>query len=262
MTNRTAARLLGKRSAFTLIELLVVIAIIAILAAILFPVFAQARAKARQANSISNLRQLGLAVAMYAQDYEGYPFHSSPSAQTPRTRWPDYLYPYVKNEAMFRAPGAHQSFFLKAFAHNATAFYGGYGYNYQYFGNNRHPFTATDSAIDRPAETIALADTEGCSFDKGVLNAGNYVIDPPLPSLRGSRPDTPGDGFYGAPGSAECSGVAGCRALPAERHSEMVTVAFADGHAKAMKRRQMDDFNRDGQPDNGFWNGYADPTRR
>jgi prepilin-type N-terminal cleavage/methylation domain-containing protein/prepilin-type processing-associated H-X9-DG protein len=250
------------RVAFTLIELLVVIAIIAILAAILFPVFAQARAKARQASSVSNLKQLGMAVSMYVQDWEAYPTHSSPSSLSPRTRWPDYLFPYVKNEAIFRSPGAPASAFLKSFAHNPAALYGGYGYNYQYLGNTRHPFAATDADIERPAETIALADTEGSSFDKGVLNAGNYVIDPPLPSLRGSRPTTPGDGFYGAPGTAECSGLWLCRAVPAERHSEMVTVAFADGHAKAMKRKQMDDSNRDGVPDNGFWSGKADPTQR
>src|SRR5207302_3892260 len=64
-----------RREAFTLIELLVVIAIIAILAAILFPVFAQARAKARQASCTSNLKQLNLAVIMYKQDYdETFPY--------------------------------------------------------------------------------------------------------------------------------------------------------------------------------------------
>src|SRR5437660_1778673 len=61
---------LRQRRAFTLIELLVVIAIIAILAAILFPVFAQAREKARQATCQSNLRQIGMAVQMYAQDFD------------------------------------------------------------------------------------------------------------------------------------------------------------------------------------------------
>jgi prepilin-type N-terminal cleavage/methylation domain-containing protein/prepilin-type processing-associated H-X9-DG protein len=253
---------LAARRAFTLIELLVVIAIIAILAAILFPVFAQARAKARQTSSVSNLKQLGMAVSMYVQDWETYPLHSSASSQTPRTRWPDYLFPYVKNEAIFRSPSAPARAFLKPFAHNPSVLYGGYGYNYQYLGNTRHPFAATDAEIERPAETIALADTEGCSFDRGVLNAGNYVVDPPLPSLRGSRPTTPGAGFYGAPGTSECSGLWLCRAVPAERHNELVTVAFADGHAKAMKRKQLDDSNRDGVPDNGLWSGKADHTQR
>ncbi|RZM10951.1 MAG: prepilin-type N-terminal cleavage/methylation domain-containing protein, partial [Pedobacter sp.] len=66
--NRTQRTFTGRKAGFTLIELLVVIAIIAILAAILFPVFAQAREKARQASSLSNIKQLGLAMQMYIQD--------------------------------------------------------------------------------------------------------------------------------------------------------------------------------------------------
>ena len=84
------------RSGFTLIELLVVIAIIAILAAILFPVFAQAREKARQATCMSNLKQTGLAVLMYAGDYdEQLPWGASNGGGV-TTTWYDLVEPYVK----------------------------------------------------------------------------------------------------------------------------------------------------------------------
>lgn len=248
--------------AFTLIELLVVVAIIAILAAILFPVFAQARTKARQASSLSNLRQIGIGIAMYMQDNEAYPGGSSPGSQTPRTRWPDHIYPYVKNEAIFLAPGADEETFRKPFAHNANVKYGGYGYNFQYLGNTRFPFYASDADIVAPAETVAVADTEGCSFDAGVRNVGNYMIDPPLPSARGSRPATPGAGFYGDPAAGDCVGKNGCRAVPSERHQGMVMVGFADGHAKAIKRSRLDDFDNSGASDNGYWNGKGDSTKR
>jgi prepilin-type N-terminal cleavage/methylation domain-containing protein/prepilin-type processing-associated H-X9-DG protein len=91
----------GKESrprGFTLIELLVVIAIIAILAAILFPVFAQARAKARQATCLSNLKQLGVAIMAYAQDYdETYPLANYPVfGGGSNTSWQFMVDPYVK----------------------------------------------------------------------------------------------------------------------------------------------------------------------
>ncbi len=243
-----------------MIELLVVIAIIAILAAILFPVFAQAREKARQANCFSNLRQMGLALTMYVTDNEGYPLSSSPSSQVPRSRWPDHVFPYVKNEKLFTCISAPMDVFRKPWFHNVNSFYGGYGYNYQYLGNSRFPFTATDSQIQAPASTIAVADTQGCGWDAGIRNAGNYAIDPPYPSAAGARPTTPGDGFYGA--GAECGGAWGCRAVPAERHSQMVGVVFCDGHARSMRLSRMDDSNGDGQPDNGHYNGSGDATLR
>lgn len=111
------------KKAFTLIELLVVIAIIAILAAILFPVFAQAREKARQASCTSNVKQLSLAFQMYTQDYDEYfPYwswwYSSTQGGCPRSDnpgpcghfeslWFNSIYPYVKNSQVYACPSAN-----------------------------------------------------------------------------------------------------------------------------------------------------------
>jgi prepilin-type N-terminal cleavage/methylation domain-containing protein/prepilin-type processing-associated H-X9-DG protein len=89
-----------KRRGFTLIELLVVIAIIAILAAILFPVFARARAKARQNNCLSNVKQIMLAVLMYVQDYDEF----FPNTAGGQTMFTTILPPYTKNTQLFVCP--------------------------------------------------------------------------------------------------------------------------------------------------------------
>jgi prepilin-type N-terminal cleavage/methylation domain-containing protein/prepilin-type processing-associated H-X9-DG protein len=103
-----------RNSGFTLIELLVVIAIIAILAAILFPVFAQAREKARTASCSSNAKQLALAVLMYKQDYdERFPFggwRSTGQGVFPQDNgthdWQNTTIPYIKNKGVFRCPSS------------------------------------------------------------------------------------------------------------------------------------------------------------
>jgi prepilin-type N-terminal cleavage/methylation domain-containing protein/prepilin-type processing-associated H-X9-DG protein len=117
----------GQRG-FTLIELLVVIAIIAILAAILFPVFAQARESARKTQCLSNTRQIGTAVMMYVQDYDetffpqpwpggcaetGY-FTNNPNQ--PRQHWATMVYPYIKNGGIFDCPSYSGVTYIAAYA--------------------------------------------------------------------------------------------------------------------------------------------------
>ncbi len=89
-----------KKSAFTLIELLVVIAIIAILAAILFPVFARARENARRASCQSNLKQIGLGITQYAQDYD----ERLPARDTILGNWRQVIQPYIKSTQLFACP--------------------------------------------------------------------------------------------------------------------------------------------------------------
>ena len=104
------------RRGFTLIELLVVIAIIAILAAILFPVFAKAREKAKAASCMSNLKQLGLGMTMYIQDYDSnYPVCGFRTVGNMAGYWAYAIYPYVKNLKMYQCP---------SFVHYYSRFWG------------------------------------------------------------------------------------------------------------------------------------------
>ena len=108
-----------RRNGFTLIELLVVIAIIAILAAILFPVFAKAREKARQSSCLSNFKQIGLAIMQYAQDYDERMVNEWYDAAAPfpwewcntgdYTNYQDYITPYIKNTQIFVCPSTQRT---------------------------------------------------------------------------------------------------------------------------------------------------------
>ena len=153
----------SRRFAFTLIELLVVIAIISILASILFPVFARARENARRASCTSNMKQLGLSVMMYKQDYDG---------KFPKAGWADNLpcpdgsgdmcgaswevkiYPYVKSLQVYVCPSDSNSNRGWKGDNQGTSEIS-YGYNYDNLDN------VNEAAIEKPSQMIMMADAGG-----------------------------------------------------------------------------------------------------
>jgi len=137
------------RRGFTLIELLVVIAIIAFLAAILFPVFAKAREKARQSSCLSNVKQMCVAVLSYAQDYdEGLPTSYNPFVPTTCDQWYETLQPYMKSTQIHRCPSVSANW--------ATS----YGWNCDYlgYGSSSSCTYIFMTEVAKPSETMVLAD--------------------------------------------------------------------------------------------------------
>jgi prepilin-type N-terminal cleavage/methylation domain-containing protein len=139
-----------RRDGFTLIELLVVIAIIAILAAILFPVFGKAREKARQTSCTSNLSQLAKANIMYMQDWDNY---FLPQPRTGDLHWRPMMLPYVKSERVFECPSdsgvpySDWQAFLKG--DSCFSYYGtSYWYNIGLWGREEAEVLSYDSASD------------------------------------------------------------------------------------------------------------------
>lgn len=210
-----------RRSGFTLIELLVVIAIIAILAAILFPVFARAREKARAASCQSNLKQIGIAWAMYIQDYdETLPglYTVTPGLSGGYFHTPEVLNPYVKNVQLWLCPSDKSSYqtFQDPPGLNIN-----YGYNQSRFAQVSVQFDGFLSLakIDDPAQTIVFIDDTN-------LYAGPYS--PAIPAGYNPAENVPND-----PTQAN---LASCRAVP--RHNDMYNILFADSHVKTMKDTQ------------------------
>ena len=216
------------RSAFTLIELLVVIAIVAILAAILFPVFAQAREKARQSACLSNCKQIGLSVMMYAEDYDqAYPLYVHAPGHD--DWWYEMIQPYVKNKSVFTCPSVK----LRRDRTPDDFGYNGYGVNYMHvimYGPGwdwtRDPKTQGPkrlAALSRPAETLMIADAQ---TEKGPDAGWGW------PALYCPV------SFPGGPNWQSVHGIDKTWALT-NRHNEGGNYIFADGHTKWMRRQAV-----------------------
>lgn len=279
-----------KNAGFTLVELLVVIGIIALLISILLPSLNRARQAAVTLKSLSNLRQIGMALEMYRNEHRGWYPPSTGENFTPKPHWPDLIYSYIQSTEVFMSPAlddSERARMLKVFIHtlgtDQELYFGGYGYNYQYLGNGRtvgqtaSPYSATTKDIRVTSETVAVADTLGSRANAypGYDSTGVYAIDPPLGSVdlgsKGSRRNSltpgsgtgnsyyrPGDDELGTPGEVDYR----VRSTPAERNAGRIAIVFCDGHAATMTLKELDDYNGDGVLDNGWWNGRADASKK
>lgn len=205
----------SNRKAFTLIELLVVIAIIAILAAILFPVFARARENARRASCQSNLKQIGLGIMQYTQDYDeklprsanldSSPFESNPASSGTYHLWWHAIYPYVKSTQVYICPSTNDTWSGNYFPSPLAA----YGMNY-YIGG------LALASIPQVAITPMLADTT------------YYLTSPSNQCSSGHNGVTTINPY--------CTSATGFNAdPPIARHLDTFNLLYADGHVKSEK---------------------------
>jgi prepilin-type N-terminal cleavage/methylation domain-containing protein/prepilin-type processing-associated H-X9-DG protein len=195
------------RRGFTLIELLVVIAIIAILASILFPVFARAREKARQTSCLSNIKQLTLGLNMYAQDYDEMlprgAFDVDGSwGNADDTSWRVVVLPYVKNVQIYQCPSKRMSSMFDGSLLDGTL-NAGYGLNYAHYADGTNPSGKALGEADDASAVVLLLESDGSFY----ISEGAASLHPGwVPTADWSK-----------------------------RHNGGSNVGFLDGHAKWLK---------------------------
>ncbi|GMV89712.1 MAG: hypothetical protein AMXMBFR81_26430 [Chthonomonas sp.] len=261
---------MNQRRAFTLIELLVVIAIIAILAAMLFPVYAQAKTAAKKAVSLSNVKQIALGIIMYQGDYDDvYPQAETGGWATPHIQWYGMVYPYVKSgdrvataagdqswgkDGIFRSPS-----YPKAIGADQAGGHS-YGVNHGIFANNY----GHAGAVDGPANsTVGQSAIEDVAKKVMIMEKGANASDWSYPwfhdwqqmwvgSILGTAGDvstlqrdgvdvyTPGTIVYSAVFDSDCTsstdGAWECAAHPRYRFNGVSPMAYLDGHAQTVKK--------------------------
>ncbi len=232
----------GKFRGFTLIELLVVIAIIAILAAILFPVFAKAREKARQTSCLSNEKQLGLGFLQYAQDYDE--FYPGRNIGDKASNWAYAIYPYVKSVGVYQCPDASTPLDSYVYNYRIT--------NYIYTG------TATIgtplAAFVASANTVVLFEGQGGpTAALGPLGTPRNPSTDPLAGLNGDNgweigkscnsPYQVGISWHD-PAATQDSPMNRLNYLAADGHVKNLTasaVSFSNGGAPGVAHQQAPD---------------------
>jgi prepilin-type N-terminal cleavage/methylation domain-containing protein/prepilin-type processing-associated H-X9-DG protein len=262
---RTSKQLKYSLKAFTLIELLIVIAIIAILAAILFPVFGRARENARRSSCQSNLKQVGLGLMQYTQDYDEYFPRTyfgvggrgvNDAANSMRT-WNDVIFPYVKSEEIFVCPSAPDSGNGNTLREYKNPDLAGYSFStMQYRGGSyavnaafRNPSSPKHSPVQDPTNLkpelkISALTTPTTTIFAGDGGRWEAASTPPRWSSFRYLAYVWYDYNNGVPTIDNTLSVPTARVnnnfsdIPA-RHMETINILWCDGHVKAMKLQSL-----------------------